>query len=467
MKRLTGVAAAVLLGLSMPAMADLNDDVEALKQQVRELQKKTGGNHLNFSVDYRVSMDNIEYELADGSTASNDDLLANRLWLNMGYQYNEKLLFRGQLAYNKAFGDTAMHNQRNESGYADFDWVVSENLDDNTIKLKQAYFLYLGDAFFGNEQLPWTFSLGRRPSTTGFLANHREGFDKANSPLGHSINVEFDGLSLNLRLEELTGLTGNALKFCAGRGLSNATSRFSPAGTDYAKDPDKTDDIDMVGIIFTPYNDGQYDVKLQAYHANNMIGLDMNDIMMTGEQTFYDFGDLNNVTLSAEMNGVGEFINDFLDGTRLFASVSMSQTDPNSDMAMLGSTEDERGYSYWLGVNVPGFFDDDSFGFEFNHGSKYWRSFTYGEDTMIGSKIAARGDAYEAYYNLPLVDKALTLQLRYTYIDYDYTGSNGFFGNATGTPMRIDDAWQMAQMMGMPPPVKNAQDIRAVIRYQF
>lgn len=42
---------------------------------------------------------------------------------------------------------------------------------------------------------------------------------------------------------------------------------------------------------------------------------------------------------------------------------------------------------------------------------------------MIGSKPAARGDAIEAYYNLPLIDEALTFQIRYTRIKYDYTGS--------------------------------------------
>ncbi len=69
---------------------------------------------------------------------------------------------------------------------------------------------------------------------------------------------------------------------------------------------------------------------------------------------------------------------------------------------------------------------------------KYWRPFTYAEDTMIGSKLAARGDAWEAYYTYQITD-ALSAQVRYTKIDYDYTGSNGFFGNYSGTAIKIDD----------------------------
>jgi len=71
-------------------------------------------------------------------------------------------------------------------------------LTDNTLKVRQAYWLYLGDSAFGLD-MPWTFSIGRRPSTNGFLANLRDD-DPAQSPLGHIINVEFDGLSSKLDL---------------------------------------------------------------------------------------------------------------------------------------------------------------------------------------------------------------------------------------------------------------------------
>jgi hypothetical protein len=110
-------------------------------------------------------------------------------------------------------------------------------------------------------------------------------------------------------------------------------------------------------------------------------------------------------------------------------------------------------------------------GIEFNHGSKYWRPFTYGEDTMIGSKIAARGNAFEIYYTYQLTD-SLSAQFRYTTIDYDYTGSNAFFG-AGGTPAKITDLKAgaaagdpQAQAM-LPYVVESAQDARFYIRYRF
>ena len=168
---------------------------------------------------------------------------------------------------------------------------------------------------------------------------------------------------------------------------------------------------------------------------------------------------------------IGNEVNDFLDDTIFFASFAWSKTDPKGEhytinpmtgnvalsKEMLGSSKSETGTSYYVGLNMPAFMDSDRIGLEYNHGSKYWRSFTYGEDTLAGSKLATRGDAYELYYNFPLVGKNLTGQVRYTYMDYDYTGSDMFFGS-TGTPMDVDTT---------PGAVKSASDIRLSLRYRY
>ncbi|MGM0623188.1 MAG: DUF3373 family protein, partial [Campylobacterota bacterium] len=148
--------------------------------------------------------------------------------------------------------------------------------------------------------------------------------------------------------------------------------------------------------------------------------------------------------------------------TKAFASVAFSNTDPkDSAGGMLGTTESKAGQSYYIGAQMPDLLTDDGrFGLEYNYGSKYWRSFTYGEDTVIGSKLAARGHAYEAYWNKPLIKKHLDFQLRYTYIDYEYTGSDMFFGGS-GTPNDADTATAQSD------PVTTAQNVRAYIRYRF
>lgn len=465
---LLSTLAATALVASDAELAQLKQEVESLKNQLTEVRKNTSQDNLKFSVDYRAALDSISYTMADGSKAENPDLMTNRLWLNMKYQPRSNLAFFGQLANYKAYGDSVNHGQTNtDPGYGAFDWVVNENPGDNSVKVRQAYFLYTGEM----GKVGYTASFGRRPSTGGTPVHYRDD-DTAQSPLSHMVNVEFDGASFQFNLNKVADVPGMYVKLCLGRGLTNARQRFyfddtgaTPSGTDFAKDKSAshTANIDMAGFIFQPYYNGQYRVITQFVRGTNLIGYQIDpNTGMPVDNDFRDFGAINGMTLTYQQEGIGEFINDFLDNTKLFVSFSMSQTDPDSGKYMLGSDESETGTSWYAGVQFPAMFTQKGkLGLEYNQGSKYWRSFTYGEDTMIGSKLAARGSAYEAYYTQPLVDDILSFQLRYTAITYDYTGSNAFFG-MEGTPMTMSEAKAAGQN-----PVEKASDIRAYIRYRY
>jgi hypothetical protein len=397
-------------------------------------------------------------------------------------------------------------------GYADFDWVTNENALDNTVKVKEAYWLYANDTFFGSD-IHWTASIGRRPSTDGLGINFREDQERK-SALAHTVNVEFDGASFKFNLDKVTPLEGSWLKLCLGRGLTNAKPRFDMFGADYIEDTTKNPDIDMYGFIYVPYDNGQYSIHTNYARAVNLIGFSQNDMntfglvmkgydptsidqttgmptrqldgsapnqdgslsvetqallpsaMMAYAPKFKDFGDLDLATIMFKAEGIGDEINDFLDNTTLFVSWAGSKTHPNKGMRMLGDTESHTGTSVWIGAQMPALITEEGrFGIEWNKGSKYWRSVTYAEDTMIGSKIAARGTAIEAYYIQPLT-KALSFSLRYTKINYDYTGSNAFFGE-DGTPVSIAEYNAYADTMGISHAVEEATDIRAYIRYRY
>ena len=545
MKKLVVLSAVAALATTSFASEDIQLQLELLKTQMKKLEAKIQQNedavkkvdktvkrnkknissvkllanndNLKFDVDFRTALDSITYKHASGKESKNSGLLTNRLWLGMGYAPDNNNIFKGKLSYNKAYGDTANHGQSNSAmgvGYANFDWVTNENAIDNTVKVKEAYWLYKNDSFL-DTQVPWTISIGRRPSTDGLGINMREGM-KDNSPLSHTVNVEFDGMSAKFNLDKVTGVEGMWWKLCTGRGLTNALPRFNMTtqGADYAKDESQSNNVDMYGFIFVPWDNGQYSVHTNWARADNMIGFTMQGMMnwqyanmgidpttldMTSPATnyigattmqldgttsamaatsgttaamipgasmayapqFQDFGSLDLFTMMFKAEGIGDGISDFLDDTRAFVSWAQSKTRPAQGMAMLGSTKSETGSSTWVGLNMPcPLTKDGRFGVEWNHGSKYWRSVTYGEDTMAGSKIAARGDAWEVYYTKPLT-KALTLNARYTAIDYDYTGSNMFFGQ-DGTPMTM----AQAQMMGQDP-VKEARDFRISVSYRY
>ncbi|MCH9739783.1 MAG: DUF3373 family protein [Epsilonproteobacteria bacterium] len=470
----------------------LEKKIKSLSAKISKVNAQSAKDNIKWGIDLRTALDSIEYTMGDGSKRENRDLFSNRLWLNMAYAPVKNVIFKGQLSYNKAYGASLPDNggstfQRGfSSGFDTFDWVINENLTDNSVKVRQAYWLYLGDDFLGSG-LGWTASVGRRPSTTGFLSNLRED-DIAQSPLGHLIDVEFDGASSQINLGDAVDIPGMSFKVCLGQGATNAVARFDGAQDQaaYAGSSDVIEDIRLGGFIFTPYDDKQFTVKTTAYKAFNVPGFQQDFAADPTGQTmkFGTTGDMLGAGISVLVDGLTDDMDEseFLYGTKVFASFAWSKSLPdgnNQVMGMMGprgaigaaAGEEQTGTSYWLGAQVPVEALGGKLGVEYNHGSEYWRPFTYGEDTMIGSKLAARGDAIEVYYTQPLA-KGLSAQLRWTKIDYDYTGSQGFFG-AGGTPIKISDL-KAGAAMGDPmsqqmlaSTIEEAQDIRAYIRYRF
>ena len=494
MKKIIALSMVAFLSTALYADATMQKQIDELTKKLEKLEKiqkrdakriskvnaLAANDNIKFDVDFRTSYDNLQYKTAGGKKYTNDGLYSNRLWLGMGYAPTSNMIFRGQLAYHKAFGSTAFqangYPQRG-AGFDTFDWVSSETLNDNKLKVREVYWLWK-PAVGG---LPLNLSVGRRPSTNGYLVNLRDD-DIAKSPMGHVINMEFDGASAGVSLDKY--VSGMNFKICLGRGLTNAKSWSNSAdaamgggGTtvtspNYIDDEDALDNIDLLGFIFVPYDDGQYAVSTTWYRGFNVPGFADGGKNTAGTQlmTLKTVGEMDGMAISGKIEGVGDGINDFLDETILFASFAASITHPdNVNMhmgsptpysSMLGSTDSEMGTSVWIGAQMPNL-TGGKFGLEYNHGSKYWRSFTYGEDTMVGSKLAVRGDAYEAYWTQPIIDDIFSMQIRYTYIKYKYTGSDGFFGDG-GQPMTMAEA--QANNMD---PIEKAQDIRVYFRYRY
>jgi len=494
------VAAVAISSVNASSLTDrlnaLEHEIASLKSKVKKQNKKINtvkahdaNDNIKWGADVRTAYDNINYDFANGDSAGKNDLMSLRVWLNMAYSPDPKNVFKGQLSMNKAFGadfgydtQSSLSMNRAFSMGGMFDWVGNEALTDTSLKVRQAYWLYLGDKFLG-ANIPWTFSLGRRPSTNGFLANLRDD-DPAQSPLGHIINVEFDGLSSKLDLSNITSIPGMSFKLCMGQGSTTAAPMFDRLDGAQYSNQGTLEDVKLAGFIFEPYNDGQYIVKTTAFRAWDLPGFDSANFMTAfgandmGAAAFSQAGDMEGAAISVLVDGLAE--EGFLADTKVFGSFAWSKTLPNAGEYMLGldpaitgmaagasAGESKTGTSYWLGVQVP-VTEKGKFGVEYNHGSQYWRPFDYAEDTMIGSKLAARGDAFETYFTYQLTD-ALSAQVRYTKIDYDYTGSNSFFGS-DGTPLKISDVKagaagfdQMAAAASITPDMTQAEMVGALM----
>jgi hypothetical protein len=452
--------------------ADLAKELKKLKKKLKKVEKKLNAvkqhdayDNVKFTIDFRNSVDNINYKYNSykakvkgkvedwsGTERSNDALLSSRLYLNMKAQPIDKLTFNGQLGFYGTWGGSHLSHDPSLK-----DWSESSKSTDIVFRLRQAYFSWKDT--FGDDGLPYSFSVGRRWSTDGFLANYRENQADPGSPLAHITNMEVNGAMLKVELEKYL-LPGSWMKVVYGRAHTGGIHTLNDVDgyRPYAQDEEDLDEnVDFFVFFADIYNDGQYHVRFENATILDTkgarTGTPIAATLPNGKKNkSLDAGTANLTALSMNVNGIGDEISDFLDSTSAFVSVAMTAYDPDSGHQLLGSTEKEEGYSYWLGVVIPDMITDDGkLGFEFNHGSQYWTPMTWAEDTAIGSKIATRGDAYEAYWNFNLFGtKHLSSQLRYTHIQHDYTPNIRCSGWVPPKPVDIE-----------------ADDIRFFINYSY
>ena len=461
MKKFLLASSVVASLFAQPTVEELQKQINSLQKQLQEIkanqqkvEKKVesqndryykkvapivSNTHLFFDADLRTTFDYISQKTKNGDKYYNN-IFTNRLILSGVAQPADNLKFNLKIEANEMFG---MNSNDANSQYNNISWVANETPDDTNIRIKEAYFNY----WFGKDN-GYMFSAGRRPATNGYPANLREG-DRAESPIAHLVNMEFDGFSFLITNTAMSDWSdkfsdwGTSLKFCAGRGYSSSNGKWPANGVAYSKN--NLGITDFAGFILVPYDDGQYAVWSENIWAWNMKGYNTSGKMD-------DLGDYFGSNLLFKADGIGDGISDFLDSTKAFISLAVSKTSPFSGKQMLGSTDGKFGESIWVGADMPGLKDNDRWGVNFVAGSKYWRNMTYGEDTLVGSIAAVRGQAYDVYYNKQIIPH-LTTGLRATYLKYNNAGSDAFFG-VNSNPDQSNY-------------VEKATDIRAYIRYNF
>ncbi len=439
----------------------IKEEQVAQSDLISKVNAQSANDNIKWDIDFRSAYHNIGYNYTDNATKrsassgtnkyvatyspdttnagksySNSSLLTSRLWLGMGSKVNEDLFFYGQLAAYYNWGaDT--------SAAEDKIWQESSRPNDVDIRLRQAYFVYK----FGNDwDVPMNVSAGRRAATDGFLANHREGTAKPGSPLAHITNMEVDGVMMQFDFDKVL-FPGSYLKVVYGRAHDPASRTIS--STNFIDTATEDNQVDFIVLPMSIYNDGQNNLMAQYSMIMNSKGEKVASDGLTTEIKTAS-GTTHLAALSYQLDGLNEDI-DFLNDSTLFASAAMSSTNPDEGYRMLGSAENKTGYSFWAGFLFPDQITNGGrFGLEYNYGSKFWTPMTWAEDSTIGSKIATRGNAYEGYWNIPIVGKNLTAQIRYTYLDHHYRANTTCYWD---NPLE--------------PNLDNSQELRAFVRYKY
>ncbi|MBA3012799.1 MAG: DUF3373 family protein [Proteobacteria bacterium] len=413
----------------------------------------------------------------------NDILYTSRFRMEMKAKINPSLSFGGRMAVYKVWGDSSgVQNYQGGMSDVTLDGTTSSLPNDDSIHLERAYFNYknaVGD-------VPVNFSLGRRPSTEGPPLEYGNYDLEGGSPMAHLINWQFDGASLSMGLEEVTGITGSAFKLCYGVGFESDWGNSNSLTADK-----QLDDVHLFGFIADLFNNETTSAVLNYAHAFDITdGFTGQTVMpftasvnpSTGAYTFAqntggfisrtepttNLGDWDAATLLLRTNLMEQTDKDI----DLFLSFGWSHTSPDQTSAhpfynllgygllnSNGSLEDRDGYSVYAGAIFPMPFDA-RLGFEYNWGSQYWFNFTGAEDSLVDSKLAARGQVLESYYIQPIFTDNFFVKLGARYYDYDYTGS----GNPLGEPVKISAANSMDTLFPVVDKVWNAY-LSATVRF--
>jgi hypothetical protein len=286
--------------------------------------------------------------------------------------------------------------------------------------------------------------------------------------------MNFDGATIGYKLDEQTGVPGLIARFCYGQGYE------SEWGNGEMFNEVDVEDTHFAGFNIDAYNDDINYLQLTAFHvwdlADGFKGVFALPTPFGGEA----MPGANLVARNSATTNIGDmnlasvvFTREEDNGIKWFGSLGWTQTDPNGQAGMFGgllsdlnpmtgkASEDEKrdGYGVYVGIQTPA--PLGKFGLEYNYGSKYWSPFTQAQDDVVGSKLATRGHAGEAYYIFD-INPNMFLKVGAIYYDYQYTGS----GSPVGKPQDIDDV-QDGKAYTILPAVDEAWDLNASLTMKF
>ncbi|MBE0599675.1 MAG: DUF3373 family protein [Desulfuromonadales bacterium] len=396
---------------------------------------------------------------------NNDILYTTRLRLGMKANVADNVDFMGRLLMYKNWGDSTGSKVFDSWGSFTMDGTNGGNTTGDWLRVERAYFDWkeIGGS-------PLYLSIGRRPSTYGPPNQYRENELRGGTPSGHLVHFNFDGITAGYKLSEHTGIEGQTIRICYGQGFE------SEWGNGELFNEIDTKDVHLGGFNIDALNDGTNFLQLTLFKAWDVTD-GFKGVMAFPTQyagffapTLYSdmqkFPTFNFVTRVQPSTNIGDIIlggvgfsreEEF--GLNWFVSGAWTQLQPNGKAGMFGglvsdavyeatlneagtevimgpvrATDDstENGYSVYVGVQIPA--PMGKLGLEYNYGSKYWTPFTQAQDDVIGSKLATRGHAGEAYYIVD-INPNMFLKVGGIYYDYEYSNS----GSPVGAPRKVED----------------------------
>ena len=342
---------------------------------------------------------------ATPGTVENNNLLLNRFGLNLKATPLEDITVKARLVMYKVWGhetSTPIQGQY----FADRamgvnDGTIGHVPSDNAMRADYAYATVSN--VFG---APAWFSVGRRPSTGGIPSNIRQNQEKMGTAGIPSlmVNYAFDGATIGFA-PDVDALPGMYAKLCYGKGFDSGFQQKTNGTT--------LKDTDFLGLNAAIIDTDKLHVEVQYQKGWNIF-----DLPSDGAAGF----GLSSPTVNlGDIDWVGGVVTGKVAGLNLFASASMSKTNPNDSTFFNNSTPwgllwtstaaggegpvRAKGYAVYAGARYD--MNKTKIGAEYNHGSKNWIGMVPAEDDIFTGKLGARGDVYEIYLIQELDRKAI------------------------------------------------------------
>jgi hypothetical protein len=382
--------------------------------------------------------------LVPSYSADTNALMTNRLRLNFDSDVSENVSVSARLSMYKTFGDsTNVQVFNGQPNTLNIDGTTARVPTGDMVRVERAYFTWKD---IGGSKM--YLSVGRRPSTDGPPLNFKEDELRGGTPSGSLFDYQYDGVTLGYHITDT--MTARA---CYGMGY---TSGFGN-GNLLQNPADRLKDVHLFGGMVDLIETDKTFVQVLAAHAwnvtdgfNGLMVLPNNPV--TGEVVTAPV--VMRFTPSANLGGInlyGVTVQRKFGQLDTFFSANADSLRPNGVTTPFGglgsdpfeTPTEHNGYMIYAGIrySVPQNDGRTKFGFEYNHGSKYWFNFAQAEDDILAPKSSARGDVFETYLT-HRINQRFIFKVDYQRFNYAWSGS----GWHLGAPKRLDST----PMLGFP-----------------
>ncbi len=406
---------------------ELNAKIKQLQEQVKEQAQSI--DELYDRADeneFQATMNHIkwggELEVGDSFISGKNSGVkyhSSNKWtthvkLNMSSDINEHLEFHGRLSMFKNWGDSTTQNPT--------DPAQGRKPDGNSgLYVERAYVDY-----FPTKNI--AFTVGRQPSSDGPGMTLIQNTQRKSTYPSLLFDGATDGVVASFKLAPKSKWNPT-VRLAYGKGFQNQAN-YSP----YTPTTNDIDDLNVYGAFF------EMSVPLNAMGKNLFVLSYVHATDFVGHPQYFDAPNNQNL---GDMDLAGIYFENtraFNTGLNYFASVGFDMPKDNGKTVNFGlltgnqnvTLLKDNGYAFHVGARYD-IGSSVKVGYEFNHGSKYWYSFTSGSNDLL-NKLATRGDVHDVYA-IYQIDMNQFLRLGYTDIKYDYTGS----GWHIGEPQKTDD----------------------------